>query len=901
MSKAATIFLGVLLVLTGRATFAQTSYTWTGGGSDNNWGTGANWSGGIAPSGDTGNNVLVFAGSTRTNANNNLGNWSLGMGQLQFASGAASFTLSGDNFGFRPYLGSQEQQIIQNSANTQTIGVGAFSFRNDNNSRINLNAGDLVITASDLFIDASSSTVRNLTVTGTDTTRRTVTFAGNVNKGASGQDPDMYIQENKRALVTGSLTFGSGNDASVFVENGVLQFSGSGSMTGGRPLLGATSGSADASLFLDTAGSTFGRQVEFRSGSSGRRTVGGLNTNGTVTFSGDFVGSGDIDLAAATGGTVVVSGTRNFNSNLLVNRPDGATTYGGTVVLSNSTTSSGWTALEGGTLEFGNLNQIGTAHFEFNASSGDSGTMRYTGGTATNTRTLWIDNTGITRAAIDIAQAGTTFTWNPADGNVNQNLTKTGAGTLVFGANRITGNATVGVEAGTLVITGTNTYAGGTTVANGTLVVSAGGAAGGSASALGSGSITVGSGGQLTWHLSASGSHTISNAISLSGGTLYTEDGANTFSGLVTLASGASTISAQYEDTITLSGGLSGSGNVIFTQSGSTGGWAAPTYVLSAAGSNTGTVRINGSSGSVPTQLQLGHVNALQNATLDLATGDTGVVAFTVAGTNTYNLGGLQGSRNLDLGANSISVGGNGNSTAYSGVLSGAGSLIKSAAGTLTLTGTNTYNGATTVSGGQLTVNGAANNTTVTVQSGARLGGGGSIGGLILGSGSTLAPGNSVGLLTATNAILDGGAAFELEVFDWLGAGGTGWDLLAVNGNLTLSNTTNNKFTINLVSLQNTNTPGLSTNWNAANSFTNRFISYTGSLLGTTFSPDLFTVNTGGFQNTFGGTFSVTNVTGGLALLYTPSAPVPEPGTWAAAALLAGGVAFARWRKRRIA
>jgi hypothetical protein len=28
-------------------------------------------------------------------------------------------------------------------------------------------------------------------------------------------------------------------------------------------------------------------------------------------------------------------------------------------------------------------------------------------------------------------------------------------------------------------------------------------------------------------------------------------------------------------------------------------------------------------------------------------------------------------------------------------------------------------------------------------------------------------------------------------------------------------------------------------------------------------------------------------------------AAVPEPGTWAAAALLAGGAAFARWRKRR--
>jgi hypothetical protein len=29
------------------------------------------------------------------------------------------------------------------------------------------------------------------------------------------------------------------------------------------------------------------------------------------------------------------------------------------------------------------------------------------------------------------------------------------------------------------------------------------------------------------------------------------------------------------------------------------------------------------------------------------------------------------------------------------------------------------------------------------------------------------------------------------------------------------------------------------------------------------------------------------------------SAPIPEPGTWAAAALLGGGAAFMRWRKRR--
>jgi hypothetical protein len=35
-----------------------------------------------------------------------------------------------------------------------------------------------------------------------------------------------------------------------------------------------------------------------------------------------------------------------------------------------------------------------------------------------------------------------------------------------------------------------------------------------------------------------------------------------------------------------------------------------------------------------------------------------------------------------------------------------------------------------------------------------------------------------------------------------------------------------------------------------------------------------------------------------LTYEYTPLGAIPEPGTWAAAALLAGGAAFARWRKR---
>lgn len=766
----------------------QTISTWTGAGSDNNWNTAANWSSGVPTS--SGSTVLVFSGSTRTSPNNNFNDWNLSIGRLQFASGAASFTLGGNTFGFDPYLGSQAQQIFQNSANTQTIGVSAFSFRNGADSQINLNAGDLVISSPNMYIDATGGdTVRSLVVTGNDATRRTVTFAGNVNKGESGNDPDMYIRGNKRALVTGSLTFGSGNDASVFVEDGVLQFGGAGTMTGGRPAIGSASGTASAAVWLDTAGAAFAQQLELKNGSSGRRTIGGLNTSGTVTFSGDFAGGADtFDLAAATGGAAVFSGVRNFNGGLFVNRPEGATAYGGTVILSGTTNSDSFTAIHAGTLQFSDFNQLGSGHLEFNADSGDSGTLRYTGGSTTTTKTLWIDNPGITRAAIDVSQAGTTLRWNPG-GTVNQNLTKTGAGWLFFGGG-ISGG-TVGVEAGLMVLSASNSYSGGTVVSGGTLEVSAGGAEGGSPAALGTGTVSIASGAQVKYWLSLSGSNTVANPFSLSGGTLHTTDGFNTYSGRVTLASSASTISAQYEDTITLAGGLAGSGDVLFTQSGGTTDKAAPTFVLSGTGANTGTVRVSGSSGGGATKLQLANVNALQNATLDLAAGDTGTVEFIVAGNNTYNIGGLAGGRNLAFGSNALSVGGNVQSTTYSGTLSGSGGLTKVGSGQLALTGANTFTGPTSVAAGELTLNGSLAGG-LGVLAGATISGTGTVGGdaTIAGIHS---PGNSPGIQTFTgNLTYEPGAVVEWELIDnTTGSAGTNYDqIILPSGNLTFSGST---------------------------------------------------------------------------------------------------------------
>ncbi len=520
-------------IMTVNASNAATPFTWTGGGSNDNWSDTGNWSGGATPVSSS-YAELVFSGSSRTTNTNNLGNWR-DVGRVQFASGAGSFTLGGDTFGFVAYAGSGEQRIVQNSANPQAIGVGAFSFRNAVNSAIYLNAGDLTISSTDLYIDSDGGTERQLYVTGDDQTRRTVTFAGNVNKGGGGKDPDIVIQNNKRALVTGSLRTGSNDDGAVFINNGVLEFSGSGGMTGGSPVVGTDSGSANAALMLATPGSTFSRQIEIKGGSSGQRIIGGTNTSGTVTFSSNFITSNspsDYDLKAATGGAADFTGTRNFNAVLNVNRADTAT-YGGTVVLSGTTNSSQGSGVYAGTLQFSDFNQLGSGYLAFEQETGDSGTVRYTGGSTAVTKTLWANKASQTRAAIDVSQAGTTLTWTQSSGELNRNFTKTGAGTLAF-SGAITGTGgNVAVEAGTLVLTGTNTYTGATTVGGGGRLSVNG--------SLGNTAVSVQSGGEL------GGSGSIGGTIAvLAGGTLSPGNSIDSLAGGATSYAAGSTFEYEY-------------------------------------------------------------------------------------------------------------------------------------------------------------------------------------------------------------------------------------------------------------------------------------------------------------------------------------------------------------------
>jgi subtilase-type serine protease len=116
------------------------------------------------------------------------------------------------------------------------------------------------------------------------------------------------------------------------------------------------------------------------------------------------------------------------------------------------------------------------------------------------------------------------------------------------------------------------------------------------------------------------------------------------------------------------------------------------------------------------------------------------------------------------------------------------GSLIKSGAGTLVLSGDSTYRGATTVNCGLLAVNGSLTSA-VTVNDSGTLGGSGRIAALSVHPGGRVAPGNSVGTLQVAGDVnLGAGSAYAVELTptdsDRIVAGGRA---ILGGGNVTLA------------------------------------------------------------------------------------------------------------------
>jgi autotransporter-associated beta strand protein len=191
-------------------------------------------------------------------------------------------------------------------------------------------------------------------------------------------------------------------------------------------------------------------------------------------------------------------------------------------------------------------------------------------------------------------------------------------------------------------------------------------------------SITSGTSGTSNFYFNAGTIRTNSANVNISVPLALSGSGVN-----ATLDAGNYTMTAQ--KVISGTGGLNILGNT-----------SAKTVTLSAANTFTGDTKV--SSGA----LVLSNANALQNSTL-VYNASGGAVSF--SGLSSATFGGLKGNRPLALSSSFLlSIGNNGQSTAYSGSLSGAGSIKKIGSGTFTLSGDNTYSGSTTVGAGTLQV-----------------------------------------------------------------------------------------------------------------------------------------------------------------------------------------------------
>ena len=229
--------------------------------------------------------------------------------------------------------------------------------------------------------------------------------------------------------------------------------------------------------------------------------------------------------------------------------------------------------------------------------------------------------------------------------------------------------------------------------------------------------------------------------------------------------------------------------NVRIQDGGSTGNVS-----LSAGGTTTINTLSNAGSAGIAT-VGIGSGNTLRLGAVGTIATATGTAGLTFTG-GTLSAGGADNTAGELIVANQSTT-----ATRIGSIIAdnGAGSvsLTKSGTGTLTLTGANTYTGATYVNAGTLVVGdgtgGILGASAVTVNSGATLKGSGTLGGdVTLNAGAIHAPGNSPGLQTITgNVTYNSNSIFEWEM-DYAagteGARGTNYDAVNVGGSVNGNN-----------------------------------------------------------------------------------------------------------------
>ncbi|WP_372400702.1 Ig-like domain-containing protein (plasmid) [Azospirillum sp. HJ39] len=514
-----------------------------------------------------------------------------------------------------------------------------------------------------------------------DTTgTQTIKFAGGLASGTITLGSDLAVTEN--------LTFDTDAASGLTIDGSTITVS-----TG--TVLTISNGSGDT---LTVSSKISGSGAVTKTGAGTATLSGGNDYSGATTVSAGTLtvndGIGDNSaVTVASGATLGLSGDETI----------GSLAGGGTVTLGGNTLTTGGanssTSFDGAIGGTGSLVKTGTGTLTL------TGTNGYTGATTVNAGTLALNSSAGTAladgSAVTVA-SGATLTLSSASETIGT-LTGVSGATLALGGNALTVNqassrtfsgAITGTSSSSLTLNGaTNAttltldgtsnssgFAGGITVTAGTLLVT-------SDSNLGAGTLT------------------------LNGGLLRLSGAVGTIDNAVAIGSSGGTISVAPSGSVTLSGALSGSGNLTKAAGGD----------LTLSGDNSGfTGAFTISAGTVT----VSHANALGDTTKGTTVASGAALALT---------GGITIAENLTLSGSGVSSGGalvsaSGTNTVsgtvtlnddttvtttgdltLSGVVSGAFNLIKAGSDSLTLSGTNSYTGTTTVSAGTLSISGSGN------------------------------------------------------------------------------------------------------------------------------------------------------------------------------------------------
>lgn len=708
----------------------------------------------------TGTGVLTLGGSSTFS-----GGFTLKAGTALLAANTAGAITSGPIGTAATLLGNatgtQNATLLIDGAYTIANNIRVQSGSSSNVLTLGGNADANSIFSGTITIGTNSTVAHDVTFKSTTTGANSITFSGTIIDGST-------LTSVGNVLIDGGGTVaftnvGNTYGGSTTIQNGTtlsvtkLAAGSSNSSVGNSSGVAANLVLNNGTLLYAGSGDTSNRAFTVGVGGG---TINGSGT-GPLTLTGTglaFSGTGNrtLTLSGSTGGSL---------AGVIAVPSSGATSLGkagnGTWIVSGASSFTGGTSVAAGTLKLGNASALGASAGAVGVAGGAA--LDLGGQAVSNTNPLTLNGTGISSGGALTNSSTTASSYAGlvtlgSDSSVIAsagNITISNAGTIlgsgfgltVGGAKNTVINSIIGTGAGSvtkqdggvLTLAGANTYTGGTTINGGTLQIGTtstlSGATVGStivSSPTGNGDVTFASGTSIdntaTSNLWYANTITFGNTTNLvstnrlritaktfdlasTTKTLNVNGKSVTVNGNLLTGEGTGISQVEFADTALL-----GNGTPLF-QNGT-----LDLETTTFSGSNYGAMRFSNSVTFNNADLKVGgnvllfaanaNVLGTSAATTPNVTVD-GILDFAGKSVSVKSLAGSGAVYNSMLSANSTAVTlallGTTGSTTFSGSISdgpgtGALSLSKSAGSTQILTGPNAYTGATSVTGGVLSI-----------------------------------------------------------------------------------------------------------------------------------------------------------------------------------------------------